>query len=92
MGSIPILLISKCLDMLDSSKWLGGPPLTRTIAGSNPLSSTNIGVWAKGEPPVLGTGYQVGSIPTTPAMVGKPASAKLPSFPCQRNFDFVTKL
>ena len=89
--------------MLDSSNWLGGPPLTRTIAGSSPLSSTSvatelfgfprrllktlapmssrpaswlclkIGVWAKGEPPVLGTGYQVGSIPTTPAMVGKPA-------------------
>lgn len=89
--------------MLDSSNWLGGPPLTRTIEGSNPLSSTSvatglfgfprcllktlapmsgrsaswlclkIGVWAKGEPPVLGTGYQVGSIPTTPAMVGKPA-------------------
>ena len=26
--------------MLDSSNWSGGPPLTRTIAGSSPLSST----------------------------------------------------
>ena len=89
--------------MVDSSKWLGGLPLTQRIAGSSPLSTTRvatelfglprrllktlapmsgrsaswlclkIGVWAKGEPPVLGTGYQVGSIPTTPAMVGKPA-------------------
>ena len=24
------------------------------------------GVWAKGEPPALGAGHQVGSIPTTP--------------------------
>lgn len=41
MGSTPISVKRCALIMLDSSKWLGGLPLTQRIAGSSPLSSTS---------------------------------------------------
>ena len=42
VGSIPTPQIS-ALIMVDSSKWLGGLPLTQRIAGSSPLSTTKFG-------------------------------------------------
>ena len=40
-GSTPVSVKRRALVMVDSSKWLGGLPLTQRIAGSSPLSTTN---------------------------------------------------
>ena len=40
-GSIPASVKRCALIMVDSSKWLGGLPLTQRIVGSSPLSTTN---------------------------------------------------
>ena len=41
-GSTPVSVKRRALVMVDSSKWPGGLPLTQRIAGSSPLSTTNV--------------------------------------------------